>query len=172
MFMRRSMLLTAVVCLSLSSVRAWAQDSAKGSDADMAAIKQTVADFYQSFSRQDAHATAMTFAEDGDLTNMFGIHIHGREALEQKFVALFGSILKGANRTDTVRNIRFYAPGVAFVDADTVITGTKRADGSVGPVRKGLMIVVMTKQNGLWRISNFHEAEYPDQPVPVIPTQK
>jgi uncharacterized protein (TIGR02246 family) len=171
-FMRSSVLLTAVVCLSLPGVRAWAQDSAKGSDVDTAAIRQTFADFYQSFSRQDAHATAMTFAEDGDFTNMFGIHIHGREAIEQRFVALFKGNLRGTNRTDTVRNIRFYSPGVAFVDADTVITGTKRADGSVGPVRKGLMIVVMTKQNGLWRISNFHEAEYPDRPVPVIPTQK
>ena len=56
----------------------------------------------------------------------------------------------------------------SFVDADTVITGTKRDDGSVGPVRKGLMIVVMTKTNGEWRISNFHEAEYPDRPVPVV----
>jgi uncharacterized protein (TIGR02246 family) len=72
---------------------------------------------------------------------MFGIHVHGREAIEQRFVALFKGNLRGANRTDTVRNIRFYAPGMAFVDADTVITGTKTADGSVGPVRKGLMIV-------------------------------
>ena len=63
-------------------------------------------------------------------------------------------------------------PNVAFVDADTVITGTKQADGSVGPVRKGLMIVVMTKQDGKWYISNFHEAEYPARAVPVIPTSK
>ena len=146
---------------------------AKGPDADIAAIKQTFADFYQSFSRQDAHGTAATFAEDGDFTNMFGIHIHGREAIEQRFVALFQGNLKGTNRTDTVRNVSFYAPGVAFVDADTVITGTKRNDGSIGPVRKGLMITVMTRQpNGQWRISNFHEAEYPDRPVPVIPVKK
>jgi len=172
MFMHRSALLTAVVCLSLPAICVRAQDSGKGSDADTAAIKQTFADFYQSFSRQDAHATAMTFAEDGDFTNMFGIHIHGREAIEQRFVTLFKGNLRGANRTDIVRNIRFYSPEVAFVDADTVITGTKRADGSVGPVRKGLMIVVMAKQNGRWQISNFHEAEYPDRPAPVIPTQK
>ena len=164
----KSVPLTVVVCLLVSALPTWAQDS----DADTAAIKQTFADFYQSFSRQDAHTTAMTFAEDGDFTNMFGVHVHGREEIEQRFAALFKGNLRGTNRTDTVRTIRFYAPGIAFVDADTVITGTKRADGSVGPVRKGLMIVVMMKQNGLWRISNFHEAEYPDRAVPVIPAQK
>ena len=124
------------------AVRAQEGES-KVSEADTAAIKQVFADFYQAFSRQDAHATAMTFAEDGDFTNMFGIHVHGRDAIEYRFVALFKGNLRGSNRTDTVRNIRFYAPNVAFVDADTVITGTKEMTGSVGPVRKGLMIVVM-----------------------------
>jgi uncharacterized protein (TIGR02246 family) len=136
--------------------------------ADTAAIKQVFRDFYESFSRQDAHGTAMTFAEDGDFTNMFGIHVQGREAIEQRFAALFKGNLRGANRTDTVRSIRFYAPDVAFVDAETVITGTKTADGSVGPVRKGLMIAVMSKQNERWYISNFHEAEYPNRAVPAV----
>src|ERR1700694_2626893 len=37
-----------------------AQDSSKASEADSTAIKQTFTDFYESFSRHDAHATAMT----------------------------------------------------------------------------------------------------------------
>jgi uncharacterized protein (TIGR02246 family) len=158
----------ALLCFSLTSL-ALAQDAAKGSDADIAAIKQVFADFYGAFSRQDAPATAMTFAEDGDFTNMLGIHVHGRDAIEQRFAALFKGNLRGTNRTDIVRNVHFYAPDVAFVDADTVITGTKQADGSAGPVRKGLMIAVMTKQNGKWYISNFHEAEYPNRAVPASP---
>ena len=149
-----------------------AQVLVKGSEADRAAIKQTFADFYTSFSRQDPHGTAMTFAENGDFTNMFGIQVHGRDAIEKRFAALYKGNLRAAKRTDTPRNIYFYAPDVAFVDADTVITGTLRADGSVGPVRKGLMICIMTKQKGRWYISNFHEAEYPDRPVPVVRTEK
>jgi hypothetical protein len=42
-----------------------------------------------------------------------------------------------------------------------VITGTKAADGSEIPPRKGLMIVMATKQNGRWFIGTFHESEYP-----------
>ena len=157
-------LLVASTLLAVMSVATRAQDAVKGSDADIAAIKQTFADFYQSFSKQDAHATAATFTDDGDFTNMTGIHVHGREAIEKRFAALFQGNLRGTTRTDTVRSIEFYAPGVAFVDADTVIIGTKRADGSIGPERNGLMITVMTKQpDGHWLISNFHEAEYPDR---------
>jgi uncharacterized protein (TIGR02246 family) len=138
-----------------------AQDSPKAADTDSAAIKQAFADFYESFSHHDAHATAMTFAEDADFTNMRGVHRRGRTDIEEWFASLFKGNLKSSNRTDTVRSIRFFTPQMATVDADTVITGTKAADGSDVPPRKGLMIVTMTKQNGRWLISVFHEAEFP-----------
>jgi uncharacterized protein (TIGR02246 family) len=162
-----------VLSLLLSPPVGRAQDQSKSADADSMAINQVFADFFGSFSRQDAHATAMTFAEDGDFTNMFGIHVHGRTEIEKRFAALFRTSLKAAHRTDTLRSIRFYTPEVAFADADTVITGTKAADGSDIPFRKGLMIVVMTKQNGRWLINNFHEAEYPaNRTAPVIAPAK
>ena len=142
-----------------------AQDASKTADADSAAIKQTFTDFYESFSKHDAHATAMTFAEDADFTNMRGIHRHGRKEIEQWFASLFNGNLKFSNRTDIVRSIRFFTPQAASVDADTVITGTKAADGSDVPPRKGLMIATMTKQNGRWFISVFHEAEFPARPA-------
>jgi uncharacterized protein (TIGR02246 family) len=153
----------------LSLPAASAQDQSNTADADSTAIKQVFTDFYESFSHHDARATAMTFAEDGDFTNMFGVHIHGRKAIEDRFASLFSGGLRAAHRTDIVRAIRFISPQVAFVDADTVISGTKATDGSDIPLRKGLMIVVMTKQNGRWLISNFHEAEFPvTRAAPVI----
>ena len=150
--------------LSAPPLAARAQDPSKPTEADSGAIKQTFTDFYESFSRHDAHATAMAFAEDGDFTNLRGIHRHGRTEIEAWFANLFKGNLRSSNRTDTVRSIRFFSPQVATVDADTVITGTKAADGSDVPPRKGLMIVTMTKQSGRWLISVFHEAEFPAPP--------
>lgn len=138
-----------------------AQTQPKVSEADSAAIKQMCADFSENFSRHDAHGVAMTFAEDADFTNMRGNHSHGRADIEKRFAALFHGILKDALLTDTVRSIRFFTPDLAAVDADTVITGTKAADGSEIPPRKGLMIVLANKQNSRWLIGTFHESEYP-----------
>jgi uncharacterized protein (TIGR02246 family) len=163
---RRAIVTFAIAMILFAPLPAsWAQDSSKTNDADSAAIKQTFADFYESFSHHDAHATAMTFAEDADFTNMRGVHRHGRTDIEDWFASLFKGNLKASNRTDTVRSIRFFTPQMATVDADTVITGTKAADGSDVPPRKGLMIVTMTKQNGHWLISVFHEAEFPAPPA-------
>jgi uncharacterized protein (TIGR02246 family) len=157
--------LVLVIAVSLALPTASrAQDQAQGTEADSQAIKQVFAEFYESFSRHDAHAAAMTFADDADFTNMGGIHNHGRKEIEDHLARLFAGNLKDARRTDTVKSIRFLTPGIAEVDADTVITGTKAADGSEGPPRKGLMVTTMTKQNGRWYISVFHEVEFPPTP--------
>ena len=150
----------SLVLLALPSA-APAQSQPNAAEADSVAIKQVCADFSENFSRHDAHGVAMTFAEDADFTNMGGRHSRGRTDIENWFASLFRGNLKDALRTDTVRSIRFFTPELAAVDADTVIAGTKTADGSEIPPRKGLMIVMMTKQNGRWFIGTFHEAEYP-----------
>jgi uncharacterized protein (TIGR02246 family) len=164
--MRVSNFFTAAVIVSVlltlglpGSAPVWSQSS--GSEADSAAIKRVCADFSENFSRHDAHGVAMTFSEDADFTNMTGRHSHGRPDIEKWFVGLFQGNLKTAQRTDTVKSIRYFTPELAEVDADTVITGTNAADGAVVPPRKGLMIVLGVKQNGRWYIGTFHEAEYP-----------
>ena len=159
----RDVLAVSVVSLVLLAVPhpVAAQSQAMGSEADSAAIRKVCGDFSESFSRHDAHGVAMTFAEDGDFTNMTGRHSHGRPDIEKWFVGLFTGNLKEAQRTDTVKSIRYFTPDLAEADADTVITGTKSADGSAIPARKGLMIVTMIKEKGQWFIGTFHEAEYP-----------
>ena len=106
---RKLATIIAGIFLAFTASLAQSQESV-GSPADVAAIKQVFADFYGAFSRQDAQAITDTFAPDGDFTNMFGIHVHGREAIQQRFTALFKGNLRGTDRTDTVRDIHFYAP--------------------------------------------------------------
>jgi uncharacterized protein (TIGR02246 family) len=156
-------LLLSVFLVLFSSLSAFpAQGQSKTAEADATAIKQVFTDFYENFSRHDARAAVGDFAADADFTNMRGIHRHGRKEIEEWLASLFTGILKDSRRTDIVRSIRFLTPELASVDADTVITGTKAPNGSEIPPRNGLMIVTMTKQNGRWMISVFHEAEFPE----------
>jgi uncharacterized protein (TIGR02246 family) len=138
-----------------------------GTDADAQAIKQVFAEWYEAFSRHDARAASLSFAEDADFTNMGGAHDHGRKEIEAHLARIFAGNLKEARRTDIVKSIRFLTPALASVDADTVITGTKAADGSEVAPRKGLMTTTMTKENGRWYIAVFHEIEFPPTPAPV-----
>jgi uncharacterized protein (TIGR02246 family) len=156
----------ATVVLLAPIACTWAQAHPNGSAADQAAIRRVFADFDRSFNRHDARAMAMTFAPDADFTNMYGVYRRGREGVEQWMTPLFQGRLRDSRRTDAVRSIRFLTPNLAAVDANSVITGTRAADGSVAPPRKGLMTVILRKLDGRWRIAIFHEVEFPSTPPP------
>ena len=130
------------------------------SDAESAAIKQVIANFIDGFNHHDAHAWAMPFTEDGDFTNVTGLTRHGRKEVEERFKGLFAGPLKDAHRMATVRHIRFVKPDVAAVDAEWELVGSKAADGSENPVRKGIFTWVMVKQDGHWMFADFHESEF------------
>ena len=102
----------------------------------------------------------MPFAEDGDFTNVGGLTRHGRKQIEERFAMRFNSSLKSAHRTASVRHIRFIEPDVAAVDADWELIGSKAADGSENPVRKGIFTWVMIKQDGRWMFADYHESEF------------
>src|SRR5260370_9099085 len=155
---RAIVIFAIALCLFMPLPAYLAQDPSKTADADSAAIKRAFTDFYEGFSHHDAHATAMTFAEDADFTNMRGIHRHGRKDIEDWFASLFKGNLKASSRTDIVRSIRFFTPQMAAVDADTIISGAKAADASDLPPRKGLMTAIPFKQDAARPITVFHAA--------------
>ena len=169
---RGGLLITAILALAFglsTTIRGHAQEKLQdpGTEADAQAIKQVFAEWYEAFSRHDAHAASMTFIDDADFTNMGGAHDRGRKEIEAHLARIFAGNLKDARRTDMVKSIRFFTPVLASVDADTVITGTKAANGSELPPRKGLMTTTMTKENGRWYIAVFHEVEFPPAAAPA-----
>ena len=166
MFSTRLRLALAVSFLfSFSTVVAWAQMQSHMADADSAAIKQSVAAFSDAWNRHDSHAVAMRYVEDGDFSSTQGIPSHGAKELEEHYVSIFGTFLKNAHRTDTVRSIRFLTPSIAQVDIDWQMTGAKTPDGADAPPRKGLLNWVMTKQNGEWMITVYHESLFTPPPA-------
>ncbi len=159
----RSVVFFAVFSLALSLFpsASRAQKTSSGSEADSAAIKHVVAEFSDTFNRHDPHASAALFDEESDFTNMRGASRHGRKDIEQNYTTLYAGPLKDAHRVDKVKNVRFLSPDIAEVDADWEMTGTKAADGSSNPARKGLLDWVLKKVNGEWLIVVFHESEFP-----------
>lgn len=133
---------------------------ASGREADTAAIKQCVAAWEEAWNHHDVHATAARFVEDGDYSNTTGTASHGWKELEDHFNEIFTTFLKDAQRTDTVKSIRFLTPEIASVDINWQMTGAKTRDGKDAPNRKGMLIWIVTKQNGQWMITIYHETAF------------
>jgi len=162
---RVRVLVTASFLFVFSAVGAWAQMHSAMADGDSAAIKQAVAAFTDAWNRHDPHAVAMLYVPDGDFSSTQGLTSHGSKELEDHYVSIFGSFLKNAHRADTVKSIRFITPTIAEVDIDWQMTGAKTPDGADAPSRKGLLDWVMTKQNGQWMITVYHESLFTPPPA-------
>ena len=158
--MRFGASITLLVLFSLSFPIAGARVQSNSSDAESAAIRQVIDEFVGAFNRHDAHGWAMPFGEDGDFTNVSGLTLHGQKEVEERFKGLFAGALKDAHRTATVRHIRFVKPDVVAADAEWALVGSRAADGSENPVRKGIFTWVMVKRDGRWMFADFHESEF------------
>ena len=151
----------AILLIVSFSFAASSAQMKNNTDADSSAVKQVVASYDDAFNQHDAHAIGALFAEEGDFTNMRGAGKHGRKDIEQNYGNLFSGGLKNSHRTDSVKSVRFLTPEIAQVDADWEMIGTKAADGSDNPPRKGYLDWVVAKMNGQWQIVVFHESEFP-----------
>src|SRR3977135_3004733 len=166
MFSTRLRLALAVFFLfSVSTVRVYAHMPPHLSDSYSPAIKRSGAPFSDAWNRHDSHAVAMRYVEDGDFSSTQGIPSHGAKELEEHYVSIFGTFLKNAHRIDTVRSIRFLTPSIAQVDIYWQMPGAKTPDGADAPPRKGLLNWVMTKQNGEWMITVYHESLFTPPPA-------
>ncbi len=164
---RRIATFTTLALLVFSAAMLPVRAQSAGSDADAAAIKQLIASNTEAFNHHDAKGVAADYAEDADFTNMRGVSQHGRKAIEGFLTPLFATgALKNASRTLTVRNVRFLTPTIAEVDIDSVLIGTTTPSGAENPPRKGLVNDIVSKQNGRWWITVFHELDYPEAPAP------
>jgi uncharacterized protein (TIGR02246 family) len=143
--------------ISLSPARA--QDQSNDNDPNVVAIRHVISDYSERLNRHDAHDVASLFSDDADFTNMRGVSHHGRREIEAFFGTLFAGPLKEVYRTDTVKSIRLLSSEIATVDGFWEMRFTRAADGSPNPVRDGLFDYVMTKQNGRWYITVFHESD-------------
>ena len=148
--------LAVLLFLSFSAASSRAQ-MPSNRDADTAAIKQTVAAFADTWNSHDAHSVAMRYVEDGDFSSIKGEDSHGRKELEDHYKTIFGTFLKNARTTDTVRSVRFLAPDIASVDIDWLVNDPN-APGGV--LRKGLLTWIVTKRNGQWMITIYHESAF------------
>ena len=130
-------------------------------------IRALVVAMGDAFAKLDAHAFSMVFHEDADFTNVWGMSAHGRKAIEDFHRPLLegdgaGPIpsFKRAQLTVLDTRIRFLRPDVAAVDATWTQTGAVQNGRDMGP-RKGLLMLIATKQGGDWGIAVMHNMDLP-----------
>jgi uncharacterized protein (TIGR02246 family) len=136
---------------------------------DEKSVRALVAGMGEAFAKLDAHAFAAVFHEDADFTNVWGMSAHGRKEIEEFHRPLLegdgaGPIpsFKHAELKILDTKIRFLRPDIACVDATWSQTGAVRNGKDMG-VRKGLLMLVATREGSGWGIAVMHNMDLPTQ---------
>lgn len=151
---RSFIVLVLVACLGGTLAGAAARP-ALGAEPDprQAELTKTAEAFVAAFESGDAKAVAAFWAKDGDLVDVEGRVLKGREAIEQDFAELFREN-KGLKVRIEVASVRFVGD-TAIEDGTTTVLAP---DGSA-PSR-ARYTNVLAKKDGKWLIVSVRESPY------------
>ena len=130
-------------------------------DAAKAAIDRLLAEMVAMWNRHDARAYAAIFADDADFTNVFGMSMHGRAAVERAHAAIFKTMFRDSILAITAAAVRFLRPDVASVDVRWRMVGARDPQGHEWPERYGLLSAVATETPDGWSFAVFHNQDLP-----------
>jgi uncharacterized protein (TIGR02246 family) len=123
---------------------------------DVSAISALLQELLDGWNRGSGTAFAAPFTEDADFVAFDGTHYKGRSTIASSHQVLFDQWLKGTRLVGKVRSVRFLTPEVALMHA---IGGTVMAGQSdLEPERNSVQTMVVTRQNGAWRIATFQNS--------------
>ena len=135
-------------------------------NSDSLALKKSAHDFEVAFNLHDAKSFAALFLPDAEFTNIVGATAKGRKAIEDFHAPMFEGkpgffSFKNSTLKNEVPKISVIKPDVASVDVLWTMDKCLLPDGSELKNRRGLVTLLMVKENGEWGIAIMHNAELP-----------
>lgn len=125
------------------------------------AVRDVIGRLVDAWNRHDAAAFADTFALDADFTNVFGMRARGRAAIADFHAPIFETMFKQSRLSATAVEVRFLRPDIAAVDVHWEMSGARDPKGREWPLRRGLMNLIVTSEQGCWLIAIMHNMDLP-----------
>lgn len=132
------------------------QPAPRGARNDEDAIKAVIAATTDAFTRHDARAWAKLCTPDAQLVTVRGESMNGVGEIERGLTTIFQT--RGRNVTLKTLGVavRFIRPDVALAHVTNELSGLVSPDGQTLPPHQELSIRVLVKDQGVWRITAFH----------------
>ena len=125
------------------------------------AVDELVASLVTAWNLHDAERFAAAFHEDADFTNVFGMHAQGREAIARFHAPIFETMFSDSRLVAVDTRVRRIRPDVAAADIRWEMTGARDPHGNPWPLRRGLINLICTREDGKWAIAVLHNMDLP-----------
>lgn len=124
---------------------------------DREGARDAMGSFVKVFESRDANALAGLFTAEGELQNVSGLKLQGRESIQRAFTSLFSRTpeVKAELKSDSIR----------FISKDTAIDeGTVSVQrGPTEKATKARYTAVVVREESTWRIASISESPVQEQ---------
>ena len=133
-----------------------AQAGPPGNRGDEDAIKAVMAATTDAFSRHDARAWVKYCTPDAQLVTVRGESMNGVAEIEQGLTRIFETRGRNVTLKTLGVSVRFIRPDVALAHVTNQLSGLVGPDDQPLPPHQELSVRVLLKDQGVWRITAFH----------------
>ena len=120
------------------------------------AVKAVIVAMTEAFNRHDAKAWTRLTTLDAQLVTVRGESMNGVAEIEKGLSALFQTRNKNASLKILDVKVRFIRSDVAMAHVTNELSGVIGPDGQKLPAHREYSLRVFVKDQGVWRISAFH----------------
>ena len=124
--------------------------------AEVDAIEALMVQTTETFNRHDAKAWARFCTPDAQLVTVRGESMRGIDEIEKGLAAVFKTRARRATLKTLEVSVRFIRPDVALAHVTNEMSGLLSLEGQPVPSHRELSIRVVVKDQGVWRITAFH----------------
>jgi uncharacterized protein (TIGR02246 family) len=153
---RQSLVVLLVVLGVVAATDSAAQTSSPVARNDEDSIRAVMAATTAAFSRHDAKAWVKFCTPDAQLVTVRGESMKGIAAIEKGLTTIFQTRGRNATLETLEVAVRFIRPDVALAHVTNELSGLVSPDGQRLPPHRELSIRVLVKDQGVWRITAFH----------------
>ena len=132
-----------------------AQTTSSGARDDEDAIRAVMAATTDAFSRHDAKAWKFC-TPDAQLVTVRGESMKGIAEIENGLTTIFQTRGRNVALKTLELAVRFIRPDVALAHVTNELSGLLTPEGQTLPSHRELSIRVLVKDQGVWRITAFH----------------
>jgi uncharacterized protein (TIGR02246 family) len=126
------------------------------SPTEVDAIKALMVQTTETFNRHDAKAWARFSTPDAQLVTVRGESMNGINEIEKGLARVFETRARLATLKTLDISVRFIRPDVALAHVTNEMSGLLSPEGQTLPSHRELSIRVLVKDQGVWRITAFH----------------
>jgi len=107
----------------------------------------------ETWNAHDMKAFAQLYTDDAEFVNVYGMWWTGRERIESEHEATHATVFRKSHLSAKETRVKFLRPDVASLHMRWDLTGLALPSGQALPDRKGVLVYILVKDSGAWRIA-------------------